>query len=144
MACRHRGVGGEDHFPGNLVGCGVEVQAFFLHAIAHRLQHREPAVPLVEVEDAGSNAHGLQSAKAADAQEQLLTDTGARVAAVEARTEVQIFGCIARDFGVEQEKITTPDLDAPDLGANGAAAGLEFRSPPVPRSCRWQVPWGVG
>ncbi len=123
---RHRGVGGEDHFPGNLMGGGVEVQAFFLHAIANRLQHGEPAVAFVEVENAGRNAHGLEGAKTADPEQQLLTNAGASVTAIQARRQVQIFGCIARDFGVEQQKVTTPDFDSPDLGANRAAAGFNF------------------
>ena len=97
----HRRVGGEDHFPGDLVGSGVEVQAFFLHAVTHRLQHREPAVPLVEVKDAWSNAHGLQCAKAADAQEQLLPNTRAGVSAVQARAQFEVFRSIARHLGVE-------------------------------------------
>jgi len=104
----------------------AKIGAALLHAQARVFERGERAVPFVEVEDAWSNAHGLQRAEATDAQEELLADTGTCIAAVEARTEVQVFGCIARDFGVEQEKITTPDLDAPDLGSNGAAACLDF------------------
>ncbi len=126
VAGGHRSVGGKDHFPGNLIGCGVEVQAFFLHAIAHRLQDRETAVPFVEVKDARRNAHGLQCAKAADAQEQLLPNTRARVSAVQARAQFQVLRCIARHLGVEQQQVTPSDLDSPDLGAYGAAAGFNF------------------
>ena len=122
----HRGVGGEDHFAGNLMRSGVEVQAFFLHAITDRLQHRETAVPLVEMENTRRNAHGLEGAKAADAEEQLLANAGASVAAIEARGQFQILGCVAGYVGVEQQKVAAADLDAPDLGANRAAAGFNF------------------
>ncbi len=141
---RHRGVGGEDDFAGNLVGGSVEVQAFFLHAIADRFEHGEAAVALVEVKNAGSDAHGLQGAKAADAEEQLLANAGACIAAVEARGQVEILRRIAGDFGVEQEKIAAADFHSPDLGANGAAAGFNFDRPRVRRFCRWRVPWGAG
>ena len=105
MACRNRGVGGEDHFPWNLVRGGIKVQAFFLHAVPNRFEHGEPAVPLVEVEDARGDAHGLQRAKTADAEQQFLTNARASIAAVEARSEFQILGRIAGDVRVEQQKI---------------------------------------
>ena len=122
----HRGVGGEDHFARNLMRSGVEIQAFFLHAIANRLQHRETAVPLIEVENTRSNAHGLEGAKAADAEEQLLANAGAPVSAIEARGQLQILRCVAGYLGVEQQKVAAADIDAPDLGANRAAAGFNF------------------
>src|ERR1700761_5978621 len=89
---RHRGVGGEDDLAGNLTRGAVEIQTFFLHAIANRFQDREATVSLIEVEDAGRNAHGLECTKATDAKEQLLTNAGAGVAAIQARGQFQIFG----------------------------------------------------
>ena len=107
MTGGHGRVGGEDHFARNLHGSGVEVQAFFLHAIADGFQHGEAAVALVEMEHAGRDAHGLEGTKAADAEQQLLTNAGASVAAVEARGQFQILGRIAGHVGVEQQKGAT-------------------------------------
>src|ERR1700677_3648724 len=91
----YRGGGGEDHFPRYLMSSGVEVQAFFLHAIADGLQHGKTTVPFVEMEHSRRNAHGLQGTKATDAEEQLLPNAGASVAAIEARREVDILRRIA-------------------------------------------------
>ena len=68
----------------------------------------------------------FERAKAADAQQQLLADASATVAAVEARGEFAVFGRVAFDVGVEQEQIAAADFDAPDLGADGAAARFDF------------------
>ena len=120
------GVGGEDHFPRYVIGSSVEVQTFFLHAIADRFQHGEATVPLVEMEDAGGNAHGFECTKAADAEEQLLTNAGAPVAAIEAGSKFQIFGRVALHIRIQQQKGATAHLDSPNLGADQAAAGLDF------------------
>src|SRR6202021_1036417 len=120
------GVGGEDNFAGNLTGSGVKVQALFLHAIADCFEDCEAAVALVEMENSGRNAHGLEGAKAADAEQQFLANAGASVAAVETRGEFQIFGCVAGYVGVEEQKSAATDLDPPHLGADGTTAGLNF------------------
>ena len=119
-------VGGEDDFAGNLAGGGVEVEAFFFHAGADGFEDGEAAVAFVEMENAGRDAHGLERAEAADAEQQLLADAGAGVAAVEARGGLAVFRGVAGDVGVEQEEIAAADLDLPDLGANGSAAGVDF------------------
>ena len=71
-------VGGEDDFAGNLAGGGVEVEAFFVHARADGFKDGEAAVAFVEMQDAGRDAHGLERAEAADAEQQFLTNAGAR------------------------------------------------------------------
>src|SRR5277367_5503336 len=92
---RHRGVGGKDHLAGNLMSSSVEAETFFVHAIANRFEHGETTVALVEVKDSGRNAHGSEGAKAAYAEQQFLANAGAAVAAVKARGQVQILGCVA-------------------------------------------------
>ena len=119
-------VRGEDDLAGDLTGGVVEVHAFFEHASANGLEDCEAAVAFVEVKDSGSDAHGLEGAEAAYAEEELLTDAGAAVSAVEARGEFEVFGGVAGDVGVEKEKVAAADFDSPDLGADGAAAGLDF------------------
>ena len=119
-------VGGEDDFAGNLAGGGVEVEPFFFHAGADGFEHGEAAVAFVEMQHAGRDAHGLERAEAADAEQQLLADAGARVAAVEARGGLEIFGGVAGDVGVEQKEIAAADFDLPDFGADGGAAGGDF------------------
>ena len=124
-------VGGEDDLARDLAGGLVEGDAFFDHAIADGLEDCEAAVALVEVKDPGGDAHGLECAEAADAEEELLTDAGAAVAAVEARGELEIFGGVAGDVGVEEQEIAAADFDSPHLGADDAAAGLDFDDDPL-------------
>ena len=64
--------------------CLFKGQAFVLHAGANGLQHRESAVSLIKVVNAGGNAHGFQSANAANPEQQFLADADASIAAVQA------------------------------------------------------------
>jgi len=80
----HGRVRGEDHLARNAWHRRFVAQAFLLHAIANRFEHGESAVSFVEMQHTGSDAHGLQCAEAADAEEELLTNAHASVAAVEA------------------------------------------------------------
>ena len=118
----HRRVRGKDHLARNLPRGRVEIQAFLFHASANRLEDREAAVAFVQVQNAGRNAHGLERAKTAHAQQQLLPDARARVAAVKPRGGFQILRRIARHIRVQQQKIAAAHLHAPHLGANRAAA----------------------
>ena len=115
------------------LAAAIEVQALFFHAVANGLEDREAAVALVQVQNAGRDAHGLERAKAADAEQQFLANAGAGVAAVEARGEFAILGRIAFHVGVEQQQIAAAHLDAPHLGADGAAAGVQSPPPPARR-----------
>ncbi len=123
VAGRDGRVGGEDDFAWNLAGSGVEVEPFFFHARADGLKDGEAAVAFVEMQDAGRDAHGLERAESANAEKQFLANAGAGVAAVEARSGVEVLRGVAGNVGVEQEEIAAADLDLPDLGANGCTAG---------------------
>src|ERR1700733_3073101 len=126
VARGNRWVRGEYDFARNLARRRHEVHTFFLHTATNGFENGEAAVTLVEVQNAGRDAHGPEGAKSADAEQQFLANARATIAAIEARGELAIFGRVAFDVGVEQEQITTAHLDAPDLGANGAAAGLNL------------------
>ena len=52
-------VRGEGHFARYPWHGLMEIDALLLHAAANGLQHREPAVPFIEVQDARSDPHGL-------------------------------------------------------------------------------------
>jgi hypothetical protein len=125
-------VGGKDHFPGDQIRGRIKVHAFFLHAIANCLEDRKTTVPLVEMKNSRRNAHGLKSAKAANAEEQLLTNARASVPAIQTRGQFQVLGCIARYFGVEQQKVTTPHLHPPDLGTERTAASFNVHNDRFP------------
>ena len=84
MAGGNRRVSGEDHFPRHARHRAFKADALFLHAAADRFQHRKSAVPFVQVKNARRDAHGFERAETADAQQQLLPDSRARVSAVEA------------------------------------------------------------
>ena len=77
------------------------------------------AVAFVQMKNAGRDAQGLQRAEAADAEQQFLANAGARVAAVEPRSQLAILGGVAFDVGIEQEQIAAADVHAPDLGEDG-------------------------
>ena len=59
----HRRVRGENDFARNARHRCVEAQTFFLHAIVNRFEHDESAVPFVQVQHAGRDAHRFQSAR---------------------------------------------------------------------------------
>ena len=67
----------------------MEVDALFFHPAANCLEHRESAVAFVQVQDARRNPHGLQGAKASDAQQQFLADTNPAIATIQAATSVR-------------------------------------------------------
>ena len=112
---------------GTWLAAVVEVDAFVFHAGADGFEDGEAAVAFVEMQDAGRNAHGVESAEAADAEQQLLADAHAGVAAVEARGELAILRGVAVDVGIEQQEVAAADVDAPDLGANGSRCGCRSR-----------------
>ena len=122
----HRRVRREDDFARNLHGGGVEVDAFFLHAGADGLEDCESAVAFVQMQHAGRNAHRLQSAVAADAEQQFLADAGAAVSAIEARGQFAVLGRVAFHVRVEQQQVDAAYLDLPHLGFDGAAASVNL------------------
>ncbi len=126
VAGGHRRVRGKDHFAGNAGHGLIEADALVLHAAANRFQNGKSAVAFVQVQNAGRDAHGSQRAEAADAEQQFLADTDARIAAIQPRGEFAILGRVAFDVGIEQQQIAAPDLHAPDFRADGAAAGLDL------------------
>ena len=126
VAGGHGRVGGEDDLAGNLHRGGFEVDALFLHTVADGLEDGEAAVAFVEVEHAGRDAHRLDGAETADTEQQLLTDAGARVASVEARSEFAVLGRVALNVGVEQEEIAAADLDLPNFCTDRPAAGPDL------------------
>ena len=86
------------------------------HGIADALQQQEGRVPLIHVEDIGFDAHGAQQANAADAQQHLLPDARAPVAAVEPVGQITIFfQQIVFDIAVQKIKGRAPHLHLPDL-----------------------------
>ena len=119
-------MGGEDHFARDAGHGFVKAQAFILHAVANRFQHRESAVPFVQMKNAGRDAHGFQRAEAADAQQQLLPDADAPVSAIQPRSELAVLGSVAFHVGVEQQQIAASHFHAPDLRPNGSRRA--FRS----------------
>ena len=122
----HRRVRGENHFARNTGSAALEVHTFFLHAAANRFEHGEPAVAFVQMQHAGRDAHRLQSAESADAEQQLLADSDAPIAAVKPRSKLAIFGGIAFHVRIEQQQIAAPDSNAPHLRADAACARLDL------------------
>src|SRR5580704_14046459 len=128
MACRNGRMSGKNDFARNARDGGVEIQSFLFHAAADRFKDGKSAVSFVQMKHAGRDAHGLQSAEAAHAQKQFLTDSKPAIAAIEARRELPIFWCVSFDIGIEQEQGATPYFQPPDFCANRAAASLNLHS----------------
>ena len=81
-----------------------------------------PLCPSLRCSTPGVMPMARKRAQAADAQQQFLADADAPVAAVEARSQLAIFGRIAFHVRIEQQQIAAADLDAPDFRPDGAAA----------------------
>ncbi len=127
VAGRHRSMRREDDFARNSrqrPASKLKPSSSMRHA--NRFEHGETAVSFVQVQHARRDAHRLQRAKTADAEQQLLPDAHAPVAAVEARRQLAIFRSIAFDVGIEQQQIAASDFHAPDFGADRAAACLDL------------------
>src|SRR5271154_3494712 len=102
---RHGSMGSENHFPGNARHGGVESNALVGHAHVDGFQHRESAVPFVQVKNAGRDAHGSKGARSANAKHQLLTDAGSSVSAVKAGSQFAVVRSVTFDVGVEEEQV---------------------------------------
>ena len=125
VAGGHGRVGRKDGVgTGGFDGLG-EGEALALHQLAHALEAEEGAVALVHVPDGGAVAEGTHGAHAADAEDDLLADAHLAVAAVEAGAELAVLRGVAVDVGVHQVDGDAADLDAPDLGIDGAAGQVD-------------------
>src|SRR5215472_2008452 len=120
------GVRREDGLPGDPRRRLIERDAFIDHSTQNRLENAKSTVALVQVQNAGSNAHSPQSAIPPDAQQQLLTNSDATVASIQARTEISIFGSISIDIRIEQVQIPASHTKTPDLCANHAATCFDL------------------
>ena len=106
---------GKNHFARNLACGGIEVQPLFFHAAANRLKHRKAAVSLVQMQHSRRDAHRLERAKAANAQQQLLANARPPVATIEPRRQLAILGRIPLHIRVQQQQIAAAHLDPPHL-----------------------------
>ena len=122
---RHGGVGGE-----NVAGAGgfqglVEIELLVAHIEPDLFQGEEGGVAFIHMEHGGLESHGLQSARAADTEDDFLADPGVHVAAVEGIGDVAILGqYVVGDIGVQQVQGDAADAELPDL--NEHVAGGQF------------------
>ena len=126
VAGRHRRVGGEDDLRRDARGSpSWQSMPSALHALTHQLERGERTVPFVQMNDAGRDAQRVKGAHAADAEQQLLPDAHAAVAAVESGGELAVFGPIALDVGVEQQQRAAADGQLPDARGDRACSRLD-------------------
>ena len=116
---RHRRVRGEDRRPAHRVERRFERRAA-LDLIADALQDDERRVSFVQVPGRRLDAHGLEDADAADAEDDLLLDARLAVAAVEPRRELAIPGRVLLEIGVEEEEPDAAEPHLPDRHEHGA------------------------
>ena len=122
----HRSVRGEHNFAGDSRNGGVKRDAFILHPHADRFQHGERAVAFVQMKHARRNPQGFQGAQSAHAQQQLLANADAQIAAIQPRGQFAILGSIAFHIGIEQQQVAASHFHAPDFGVQPPAAGFDF------------------
>ena len=103
VAGRHGRVGRENHLRGHAADGLPRADAFDDHPLPHQFERRKRAVPFVQVNDARQDAHGVERAHAADAEQQFLPDADALVTAVQPRGELPVLGAVAVDVGIEQQ-----------------------------------------
>ncbi len=91
------------------------------------LQRQESRVALVHMIDTRRQAKSLQRAVAADAQEDLLTDTQVLIATIELIGDVAILGTgILRDVGIEQVERDTSHQHVPYPSCHLASGELNL------------------
>jgi hypothetical protein len=104
--------------------------------VSRELERGKCTVSFVQVDDARRNAEGVKRANAADAEDQLLPDAHAIVAAVEPRRQLAIFRLVAWHVGVEkQERVAAHghlpepcrDRFGPGFDMNGDRASIRSR-----------------
>ena len=88
--------------------------------IADALQDDERRVALVQVPGGRLDAHGLEDADAADAEDDLLLDARLAVASIETRRELAIPGRVLLEIGVEEEEPHAAEPHLPDRHEDGA------------------------
>ena len=125
VARRNRRVRREDHLRRDSAQGFVGADAFGRHSLAGQLQGCKRAVPLVEMDDTRRNVECPQRLDPADAEQELLTDADAIVAAVESRCESAILGLIAVDVGIEEQERVSADGQLPDARDDRACARVD-------------------
>ena len=81
--------------------------------------------PSFRCSDAGRDAQRGERPHAADAEQQLLADADALVAAVEPRRQLAILGLVAVDVRVEQQQRVAADRELPDARGDRAGARVD-------------------
>src|SRR5262249_13431251 len=85
MSSRHWRVRGKDEFSRYTRHSFVKGQSFLVHAVVNRFEHRESAVPFIQVQNTGGDPHCFECAEPSDAQQQFLSDSYPAVPSVEFR-----------------------------------------------------------
>ena len=123
---RHRRVRGEDDLRRHAAHRFVRADALDIHPPPHQLERRKGAVSLVQMHDAGRDVERGQRAHAADAEQQLLADPDALIAAVEPGGQLAVLGAVAVDVRVEQQERVASDGDPPDARDDPARPRLDL------------------
>jgi len=69
---RYGRVRGKHNFARNAGHGAIECDAFFIHSRVNGFEHGKSAVPFIQMQNAGRDAHGLQRAETANPQQQFL------------------------------------------------------------------------
>jgi hypothetical protein len=96
-----------------------------LTLVAETLEQHEGRVPLVEVEDLGLDAEGLEGAGAADAEDELLTEARLASGDVEVVGQAAEGGGVVVAVGVEEEQRHASDAGEPHADVDDAVADLD-------------------
>jgi hypothetical protein len=115
VARRDGRVRGEDRLRARRLEGILERRARGLRLLVRELERRERGMPLVEVHEAGLDAHRAQRAHAAHAEQDVLRQARVRVADVQPRGDPPGELVVLGPLGVEQVERDAAHVDAPDL-----------------------------
>ncbi len=133
------GVGREDGHLRHVARRLAVGDAVALHLGADHLDRREGAMPFVQVEDRRVNPQRVEQPDAADAEQQLLADPHAGVAAVEPRGQRAVRLAVLGDVRVEQVERRPADRDLPGLRVERAGVRVDREPEPLAAGARHRL-----
>src|SRR5437660_5287122 len=135
VACRHRGVGGENIGGRCDLKGGVKTELLLRDEPPNPLEAEKGGVAFVHVENVRLDPERAQGVDAADTEHDLLSHSHFEVAAVKLGGDESIFRVVLRDIGVEQVK-----LDATDLKLPNASVNIAVQNPHCHQQCAIVAP----
>src|SRR5439155_4201340 len=131
VSCRKGCVSSEDGGLSHLLEGGCETLAA-LEQFAHPLEDYEGGMTFVQVPSLGLETERAQSTDSPDAQNNFLPKSYLAIAAIESRRQLSFRGCVFLQIRIQQVKLYTTYLHAPDGDHHHTAANRHSDEPRLP------------